>query len=513
ILNQQKLTIIKRLHVKLHKLSLLILFFIAQSSMSMEITSLWQTLPIEIILHIAALTDNKASIAATNKQYCALITQKKMLKKYPQYLSSQDHMNFMVKYAKKNDADMIKFGLKTASLCGHDYLEMLSFVITKHSPLLDIIAIYKDNLHTEFPKKLIYPLMSFLRGYKTSIDSYKRSLKLDNQKDRARLTALHVAVNKQHLTFAQLFLAQDPTLLNQIPCYDRVPLSNNENLLVMATPLEVAIRRSCLPLCEYLLSFKNVKLDTSTENCTLLEWTAQYGSLDTLKLVTNRLKQQYSQKHYNSLLSVKALELVIRNKEKRLFLLNEMNYTLPGRKQPLHIAIEQNLTDLVKTICDHPNTDINAQDEDGNTPLFLTIDNNQKECINYLLNKGADSTISNHELQTTLHAAAISKNTNVIKLLLTTTTLKKYINHQDREGNTPLLCTIINTYHPIIEQSLNAEINPIMYAAHKNNIEVVKLLLHYGADPDIKNLDNKIAYDYTSSTEIKELLTKKKELL
>jgi ankyrin repeat protein len=408
-----------------------------------------------------------------------------MLEHYPQVLSSQDHMNFMVKYAKKNDISMIKLGLKTASLCGHDYLNMLSFVITKNSPLLNIIATYKNNPHTEFPEELIDQIVSLLKGDINSINAYKKSLKLYNPKDRARLTALHVAVHNGHLAFAQLFLAQDQTLLNQIPCYDRAPLSNNENLLIMATPLEVAIRLKCLPLCEYLLSFKNVKLDTSTENYTLLEWTACYGTLETMKLVTNRLKQQYNQAHYNSLLSAKTLTFARDSQEKQLLLLHEMNYILPGKQQPLHIAACHNNIDLAMNMCNHSNTNINAQDENGNTPLFFAIKNNQKEFLNHLLNKGADPTILNGKLQTILHAATFNKNTCIMERLLNTKALKN-INQQDIKGNTPLI-----------------------YPTKKNYIDVVKLLLSYGADPDMKNLKNKTASDYTNSNEIKELLTKK----
>ena len=420
ILNQQKLTIIKRLHVKLHKITVLILLFIAQLSMSMETTSSWQTLPIEIILHIAALTDNKATIALVNQQLCFFITQKNMLKHYPQGLSSQDHMNFMVKNAKKNDIAMIKLGLKTASLCGHDYLHMLSFVITKGSSLLGTIDTYKNNPHTEFPEELIDPIISLLKGDINCINEYKKQLPLVNPNNISLLTPLHVAVNNGHLAFAQLFLAQDPTLLNKRPCRDHVPLNYNGPQLIMATPLEVAIYKNYLPLCKYLLSFKNIKLDSVVDNYTLLNWTVQHGTLETMKLVTNRLKQKYSQAHYNALFSDQTLILAIQNKDKRLFLLHEMNYTLPGKRQPLHIAISYNQIDLAKHICDHKNTNINAQDENGNTPL--------------------------------------------------------------------------------------------MFAAQRNNIEIIKLLLHHNADPDIKNLENKTAYDYTSSTEIKKLLTKKNEL-
>jgi len=490
----------------------------------METASPWQSLPIEIILHIAALTDNKASISAVNKQCCYSITQHNLLEKYPQSLNSQDHMNFMVKYAKKRNKSMIKLGLKTASLCGHDYLHMLSFFITKDSPLLGTIDTYKNNPHTEIPEKLIYPIISFLKGYISSINTYKEKLPLDNPKNINRLTTLHVAVHNGHLAFAQLFLAQDPTLLNQIPCYDRAPLSKNEKQLIMITPLEVAIKLNYLPLCKFLLSFKNIELNSSPNNSTLLEWTAQEGTLEILKLITNRLKEKYSHTQYNSLFSAKILKYIIKDRDKTLFLLKEMNYKLPGKTQPLHVFIQSQQSDLViysvKDICDHPNTNINAQDEDGNTPLLLAIQNNLLDCIDYLLKKDADPTISNKNLQTSFHAAALKSTPCIIERLLNTKNLSN-INSCNITGDTPLICSMRNySYRCNIKPLLKAGANPntansitgdtpLMGAAYHSNIDGISILLKYGADPNIKNLENKTAYDYTSNTEIKKLLTTK----
>jgi len=397
---------------------------------------------------------------------------------------------------------MIKLGLKTASLCGHDYLHMLSFFITKDSPLLGTIDTYKNNPHTEIPEKLIYPIISFLKGYISSINTYKEKLPLDNPKNIHRLTTLHVAVHNGHLVFAQLFLAQDPTLLNQIPCYDRAPLSKNENLLIMATPLEVAIRLKCLPLCEYLLSFKNVKLDTSIDDSTLLEWTAQKGTLEILKLITNRLKEKYSHTQYNSLFNAKTLKYIIEDRDKTLFLLKEMNYKLPGKTQPLHVIIQSKQSNLViyfvKDICNHPNTNINAQDEDGNTPLLLAIENNLLGCIHYLLEKKADPTISNKNLQTSFHAAALKSTPCIIKKLLNTKNLSN-INSCNIAGKTPLICSMQNySYrcnikpllkagaHPNKANSITGD-TPLMGVAYHNNIDGIRKLIKYGADPTIKN--------------------------
>lgn len=508
--------------MKLHKLPLLILLCIAQSNMGME-NNRWHTLPPEIILYIASFVDNKASFAMINKQCTDFIQQHTLLKEYPRCLHLKDHMNFMVKYAKKENIKMINLGLKTGLLCNYDYLNMLSSVIPTKDPLTMIITEYKVKCnydsYPQLPEKLIEPLISFLKGDIDYINAYKKRLHLANEQDRGKLTPLHVAVNLCDINFASLFLAQDPTLLNKLP------LSENTDLQII-TPLAIAIYKKDLEMCKFLLSFKNIELDSLVYNQNLLEYSPINNSFDILKLIAHILKQKYNQKKYISFFTKNALVATINHEQELLFLLNEINYILPNATQPLHIIIthmpstySDSVMKIIKNIINHQNTNINAQDENGNTPLLLAIHRNYDiTYINYLLEKGADPTIKNNDLQTVLH---LSRDNDLMNRLLKTDALN-YINCQNKNGRTPLLFCITNGSHSNLKILLQAGANPniadkfgetpLIRAAYYNCYQKIELLLNYGADPSIQDNYNKTAYDYAfEKTRIQDLFANHKK--
>lgn len=508
--------------MKLHKLPLLILLFIIQSNIGME-NNQWHILTPDNIIYIATLIDNKASFAIVNKQHAHLIQQHTLLQQYPQCLNSKDHMNFMVKYAKKTNHDMINLGSKTGLLCGYDYLKMFSSLIPSEDQLHATITTYKVQcsyeVNPKLPTSLIKPLISFLKGDEYYINAYKNRIVLTYDTNRDRITPLHVAVNLNEIKFAQLFLTQNPTLLNQLP------LSGDTDLK-MLTPLQIAIYRKYLNMCEFLLSFKNIELESKINKQNLLEYSAITDSFDILKLIAQALKQKYDHKKYISFFTQKLLINTISLKKHRLFVLNEINYTLPGETQPLHIAIQHiqceyqhSVMEAIKDIGDHPATDINAQDEDGNTPLLLAVHNTYViKYIDYLLDKGADPTIKNNNLQTALH---ITYKNDLMNRLLKTDALQ-YINCQDKDGHTPLYFCIEHGSSANLKILLQAGADPnitdkfgrtpLIHAAHCNQLQKIELLLDYGADPDIQDIKNKKACDYCFEyNKLQELLDKHKK--
>ncbi|CAB0030321.1 unnamed protein product [Trichogramma brassicae] len=105
---------------------------------------------------------------------------------------------------------------------------------------------------------------------------------------------------------------------------------------------------------------------------------------------------------------------------------------------------------------------INAQDNEGNTPLQLAAGKGNKYVVEYLLRRGADSSLANAEGLTALHA--ICKGDYEKDLVNAFFELSRENNHpllidaQDNEGNTPL-----------------------QLAAGKGNKNVVEYLLRRGA--------------------------------
>jgi len=396
-------------------------------------------LPEDILLYIVALTENKTSCSFINIQLSTLITKKNMLRLYPWCLNTRDHIHFMVKSAQQKSIELIKLGLKTARLCGHNYLKILSYFIPKDTPINDIIDNFKKNYNAECPEALLSTIIAVYRGESCYIDEYKQHIVLKNEKNKTMLTPLLVAAELNHLNLVELFLAQDPTLLNQRPTCSTEPLNKNQTQLCMATPLQIAIKQQYEKMCALLLSFKNIDLNAKINDLSVVEWTCDKGNITILQCVLNRLKEKHPDQ-YIPFLSAKALDLAINNKPKTLFLLQKMQYKLPGREQPLHIAARHNTTYLINILCAHPNTNINAQDENGNTALFLAVQKNNMPFVNALLEKITDHTILNNDKQNIFHTAAYI-NCPLINTLITKFITKEtahYLSDKDINGHTPL---------------------------------------------------------------------------
>ncbi|XP_048244157.1 serine/threonine-protein phosphatase 6 regulatory ankyrin repeat subunit B-like [Haliotis rufescens] len=111
-------------------------------------------------------------------------------------------------------------------------------------------------------------------------------------------------------------------------------------------------------------------------------------------------------------------------------------------KTALHLAAKANCKNCVEMLL--PKSDINDQDEAGNTALHYLIHNEsyhygRKECLDHetyqlFLDNGADVHIKNKEGKTALHLAAKANCRNCVKMLLP----KSDINAQDEHGNTAL---------------------------------------------------------------------------
>ena len=489
--------------------------------MGMEKPSVLQLLPQETLLYIAALAHNNAAMNLVNKEYAKLITQENVLLLYPQSLTKRDHINFMVKAAKKDDEKKVRLGLKTALACGHDYETIVNKISPNDSAIFfstipiaqfKISLKYERNGNDKYFQTLLPAILSVYKGEPATINAYKNLLLFNHPNYKQRFTALHVATQLNHPDIAELLIAQDATLLHQRPY--PINLAGPVAPMAMATPLEVAIYKDLPDMYGLFTSYKNIhpdpsllvdKMLTGGKDLTFLEWVISKknlpfkNNLPLLKDILNRFKHHYDKEKYLSFFTPQALDLAISppntailppNYNKIiLFLWEEIGYKLPGKTQPLHMAVKKDNRDLIKILCEHPTTDINAQDEDGNTPLLIAAQNeswinNYIWSINYLLTKNADPTIVDKNLRTPLSTAAHSHEIRIIKLLLTTKKVRDTINSQDIEGKTALMLSVDRT----------------------TNTKIASLLLAAGADRDIKDNDVKTTYDWAWNDTIKQFL-------
>jgi ankyrin repeat protein len=138
--------------------------------------------------------------------------------------------------------------------------------------------------------------------------------------------------------------------------------------------------------------------------------------------------------------------------------------------------------DTMKSLILDGIVDINVRDRNGNTILHYLSSRNVPELVEWTLNHGATKcnvNAVNRWDRTSLNNASIYGDVDVIKILLQYGALP---NIQNRAGNTVL--------HDNIDDTRS---------------EIVELLLQYGADVTITNLDGKTPLDIAIQCEFSEI--------
>ncbi|KAK2830574.1 hypothetical protein Q5P01_018505 [Channa striata] len=127
----------------------------------------------------------------------------------------------------------------------------------------------------------------------------------------------------------------------------------------------------------------------------------------------------------------------------------------------LHHAAKLGNLEIVSMLLETGQVDVNAQDNGGWTPIIWAAEHKHVEVIQALLNRGADVTINDKELNVCLHWAAYAGNVDIAELVLNAGCFLSSVN---MHGDTPL-----------------------HIAAREGYLECVTLFLSRGADIDIMN--------------------------
>jgi ankyrin repeat protein len=135
----------------------------------------------------------------------------------------------------------------------------------------------------------------------------------------------------------------------------------------------------------------------------------------------------------------------------------------------IHDAVKSGDMQNVKTLIDGANELLNAQDEDGKTPLHHAVRTGNGEIARYLIERGADINLTDTENESPLHYAASSGNLDMAKLLL-------------EKGATSLNAPTLVKYGGSV-----GKWTPLHYACLKGHPEMVKLLLDHGADIEARD--------------------------
>nr|XP_061808338.1 histone-lysine N-methyltransferase EHMT2-like [Nerophis lumbriciformis] len=127
----------------------------------------------------------------------------------------------------------------------------------------------------------------------------------------------------------------------------------------------------------------------------------------------------------------------------------------------LHHAAKLGNLEIVNILLETGQVDVNSQDNGGWTPIIWAAEHKHVEVIKVLLNRGADVTINDKELNVCLHWAAYAGNVDIAEMVLNAGCSLASVNVH---GDTPL-----------------------HIAAREGYLECVTLFLSRGADIDIIN--------------------------
>lgn len=163
----------------------------------------------------------------------------------------------------------------------------------------------------------------------------------------------------------------------------------------------------------------------------------------------------------------------------------------------LYYPIKFNYLDIIDTLLEFDKKTIgislvNLKDLRGAVPLFYAIKYKNRYALQELLSNGADANYRNNENMNALHLAVLKKDITMVKML---TRYIKNIDARTNGGSTALhyACNfqLIDIVTVLLEKGANQNIieleydfYPIFYAVVQNNVEITKLLINYGANPN-----------------------------
>ena len=155
----------------------------------------------------------------------------------------------------------------------------------------------------------------------------------------------------------------------------------------------------------------------------------------------------------------------------------DVNLVEPDRGETLlMISIRESSSKVFDLLLQHPQINIDQRAKNGDTAIMLAAYLEQKEVVQRLIDSGAQV---NQMGWTALHYAAVVGNQAILALLL--------------------------EHHAYIDAETPNKTTPLMLAARRGEMELVKLLIAEGADISLKNMLGWTAYDFAVEAERRDI--------
>ena len=229
-------------------------------------------------------------------------------------------------------------------------------------------------------------------------------------------------------------------------------------------------------------------LTVDKDNRTPLQASCYYGNFNIASAIVKRAAQnldragflEYMNKKRRPNGNVALVDCAERNHLSCLNLLldNGADYTVPGNGNYtiLHMASRHDNSAIMAAIVLKAAQDLNRQQfldflntrhSSGKTALIDCVERGREEAISILLRHGADYKISGHAGNTPLHWGCMGGYHEIVRTIL------KQAKTEESESS---------PFSEYINAGNEVGITPFMHAASRNHLDVVKVLLSFGAD-------------------------------
>ncbi len=189
---------------------------------------------------------------------------------------------------------------------------------------------------------------------------------------------------------------------------------------------------------------------------------------------------------------------------------SELNVQDQDGNTALHIACGKAFQQIVTLLLDG-GANLNAKNANGFTPLGVAIANNQTDIVDFLIQRNAAIDIPNNASETPLHMAARNGNAKVVKLIIAK---KAEMNAKDSDGWTALDTAILRgdaetkTLLTVAgaSQSASAKTDKTLYdAINAGDNERMNVLLRHGINVNSKDEDSSTPLDCAISNHNKKM--------